>query len=57
MEEGEDGEGDRIRGMEVRGMKKSKEEQGCKGAKRLTKSTREAQVSDGILRLVDLAIL
>jgi len=32
-------------------MKKSKEKQGCKGAKRLTKSTRDAQMSDGILRL------
>jgi len=51
MGEGEDGQGDRIRRVEVRIMKKSKEKQCCKGAKRLTKSTREAQISDGILRL------
>jgi len=51
MEEGEDGQGDRIRGVDVRGMKKLKEKHGCKGAKRPTKSTRESQVSDGILRL------
>jgi len=39
MGEGEDRQGDRIRGVEVRGMKKSKGKQGCKGAKRLTKLT------------------